>query len=350
MEVEGSLAFANWENEFGEAHKSRFLQHALCPYTSQLGKVLAQARVRHIAEPEEFDSRDDLADSPTDLCNLQQNSLLELGPQIEFPAVPAVMEKLRSVLGSPDASFKEVAAVVALDPALASRVLGLVNSAIFGLKREVTSVEQAVSFIGINEIRNLTVTVSVVGAFESGEAAGFPFRKFWSHSITVAIASRIIAKTMKETGNSEVEPEEAFLAGLMHDIGRVLIGRNPELQQRVNEKVSDLGISYQDAELSVLGFQHTDLGHRLLSEWGLSQSIQHAALHHHSPTGKGDYAAIVNAADAISHGLGFYTHTDSLPRMVPEVWSFLGLKDCGLEIVAKRMLDQFSDIEDVLLS
>ena len=268
----------------------------------------------------------------------------------DLPAMPKLVEKLDRVISDPDASMKDAAEVVALDPAIAARTLKLVNSPMYPLSREVERLDQALAFIGLRGVRHIVLTASVFGAFVTTESQWFSPRKFWEHSLAVAAGASLVARTLTEKSDTiSIDTDMAFLAGLLHDVGKMLIA---EQYWKKHVEMSDVAeqpnYSRMDAELNVFGLQHTDFGYAVLKHWGLPDCVCDAALSHHEPATTGTFVYVVHLADAIAHGLGFSAESDRFPKLDPRVWAELDLSDRVIEKIGYEVLIHVQEASSVL--
>jgi HD-like signal output (HDOD) protein/ActR/RegA family two-component response regulator len=194
-----------------------------------------------------------------------------------LPTIPRIYARLRSVLADDAATAADVAKVVAADPAIAAKILQMVNSAFFRLPRRITKIEQAVTYLGFAAIRNLTLSVEVFASFSSTAAAGaLNFEKLQQHVREVAGAARALApKTLED---------DAMLAGLLHDIGYWILATQcpAELAQAVDLAV-DQAMHLHAAEAEVIGASHAEIGAYLLGLWGLPYTVIEAVACHHAP-------------------------------------------------------------------
>lgn len=187
----------------------------------------------------------------------------------ELPALPAsAVEVLRLTSGG-DASASELATVIERDPSLAAKLLKLVNSPLFGVRREVTNVQQAVALAGQRVVRVTALSVSFSEQINAKRSAGFDYESFWRSSLTGAVAARLIARAAAP----EIA-EEAFIAGLLAQIGRLAAHTvAPDLYARAIETKDRDGCRLRDAERAVFGVTGAALGRALLERWSLPASL-----------------------------------------------------------------------------
>jgi HD-like signal output (HDOD) protein len=214
--------------------------------------------------------------------------------------------------------------IVSCDPALAVKMLRIANSAYYGFKSEVTTVKQAVVLLGLMTVRSLVVGASCYDVFAR---AGAPDDReaLWLHSIGTAVAAEGLAKSVRG-----VVPEEAYLAGLLHDVGVAVIAMSyPEVPRLVAAQSLDGEVSRREAEVDLLGCDHAQMGMLVAQEWGLPAPIAGAIGYHHSPAGAAvapELAACTHVSDLVASRVGFAL--DSLAKAgepEPYALSVLGL-------------------------
>jgi len=198
-----------------------------------------------------------------------------------LPSLPGMYAEIMTELQSPEASVARVARIVSRDIGMTAKILQVVNSAFFGLPRHVTSAAQAVGLLGLDTVKGLALTLQVLGQFDEKEMRGFPVERLWEHSLAVAASARRISK--RQSSDERVS-DDAFLAGLLHDVGiLVLIKQLPIPYVRVLTLMEEKRIGQWQAEREVLGITHAEVGAYLLALWGLPDSIIEAVAYHHCP-------------------------------------------------------------------
>jgi putative nucleotidyltransferase with HDIG domain len=223
-----------------------------------------------------------------------------IGSDNRLPATPKVYTALTRVLSREDASLPQIVELIERDPALAARVAQLGSSSFFRVPRAVSGLSGIVSYLGVDIIKTLVLTVEITGVFGTrAPVPGFSIDAFQMHSMTVAH----IARRMLERGD---RAEEAFLAGVLHDVGRlVLASRCPELFAKAFATSNDAGIPLHAAEKTVFGVSHAEVGGYLLGTWGLPLEIVDAVLSHHerqpNPTANLTVGKAVFMANALAH-------------------------------------------------
>ncbi len=216
----------------------------------------------------------------------------------DLPPLPLVVQKLLSVVGDGGSSARDVGDVLSMDQALTGKVLKLVNSAFYGLPRQVPTITRAVVILGYAAVRNLVMAFASFDALHKLGSAKDQER-FWEHALTVAVGAQSIAAAMKYP-----EPEEAFIAGLLHDIGHLIMETAiAEEYKQVYPQFGPNALSLENEE-KLIGMTHTDAGTRLLERWQLPEQLCRVSRFHHSPKvasqGKEPLISIIMLADMIS--------------------------------------------------
>ena len=258
----------------------------------------------------------------------------------QLPTLPDTYSKLRRIMMNPKTSAHDVAAVIEQDQALSTKVLKIVNSAFYGFPQKVSTISHATVILGFNELRNIAFSASVINMFGSdSKSQMFNHAKFWEHALAVAAASRIIAK---HVGVACVKnPEEAFMAGLVHDIGKIVQDQfmgneyTPVLQR------ADLGDCFIiEAEREILGFDHQDVGQFVAENWNLPSILTVPIGYHNTPgvlnkdNPSYSMVCVVHIADALARALGRGWAGDRfVPQIQPACWQHLGLKKSQIEII-----------------
>jgi len=235
-------------------------------------------------------------------CRLQallNNPVLSgvVGTIDRLPSVPRAYWDLMQLADEDDAPIGAIARIVQSDPAMSAKVLQLANSAYFGLAQRVGSIAQAVSFLGIERIKSLVLTAGVYTAMDGREPAGLSLEHFQQLSLRVARLAQQFLGTSRWA-------DEAFTAGVVHNIGQLVLGLvHRQAFEVVLERVAHNGEAQPAVEREVFGVSHAEVGAFLLASWGLPFSIVECAAYHHDVSavacGPRDVLAAVHAADAL---------------------------------------------------
>ncbi len=196
-----------------------------------------------------------------------------------LPSLPVVVFRLIEATDDESRSLKNLAGLASKDPALSTQILRLANSPLMNAGRPVRSLTQAALNLGVPTIRNLAVTVAVCQSFSHLDVPGsFSISAFWNHSLACAIIAKLLADSSL---SPDCSPEEAFLAGLLHDLGQLsLVVKNPSFFDRIVQNPRT-GQTILDSERDVWGTDHVEEGYRLLKAWGIHQNILDAVKYHH---------------------------------------------------------------------
>lgn len=219
-----------------------------------------------------------------------------------IPSLPTLYNELTAALQSEGTSLGQIEQIISKDVAMAAKILQLANSAFIGAHTRVSSLHEAVSLIGAETVRSLTLSIHVFSQFDRNSTAAAYLPSLWDHSVAVAAFSERIAKL--ETGSKSIA-EECFTAGLLHDVGKiVLLAEMPTEYQQVIQGIDTDTRSFRDLELEFVRCPHEQVGAYLMSIWGLPVSIVRAVQFHHSPSESGGTAfstlTAVHCADAMA--------------------------------------------------
>ncbi len=214
---------------------------------------------------------------------LAQGPLKKVVSQIDsLPSLPALYVELMEELKSEEASIQKVGDIIAKDIAFSVKILKLVNSAFFGLPQHISNPAKAVSMLGIDIIQALVLTSGTFDKFKHVKIPGFSLEDLWQHGMTVATFAKIIAL---KTGMDHKTAETAFIAGLLHDIGTLLLASHlPKEFAQILKMRTEASVSISEAELAMLGTTHAGVGAYLLGLWGLPDAIIDSAAFHHAPS------------------------------------------------------------------
>lgn len=215
-----------------------------------------------------------------------------------LPALPRLCTEMNQLIADPEVSLVKVARLVEQDPAMAAKVLHLVNSSFFGLPRRLTSIREAISYLGLNLLRNLVFSLAVFRAFEGAtKMAGFSHERMQSHAMAVAhVAKRICP--VRECA------DDAFISALLADVGQlVMASQLPAVFAEIIQNARVEGISLHGAEYARLGVSHAEIGAYLLGLWHLPYAVVEGVAHHHDAARIGRHRFIAADAAHIGHVL-----------------------------------------------
>lgn len=268
--------------------------------------------------------------------------------QIEdLPSLPAIVMDLLNSIDDENLDIGVLAQKASLDQALTAKTLRFANSSLYGTGSQVTTLQQAITVLGVRTMRNLITAAAMTGCFPKGKIQFFDFKGFWRHSIATAICADVLA------GLRQVDQDHAFTAGLLHDIGRlVLVTRFSEQYQEVLVYRAAQDYHLLTAEQDIMGIDHAAAGRMLARHWHFSDILQQAIGNHHEPDAHpGDtLTAIVHIANAVTHALDLTaTEDDLVPPLSRQAWDALELDDAGCDAVFSLTLARFEGINRLLL-
>lgn len=208
---------------------------------------------------------------------VNQQQLLRMIESV--PPFPESVHKVLIMTASSDCSPKALVKVIEHDPILTAEVLRLVNSAYFGLSRNVTSINHAVVYVGINTIKNVAIALATKGALPAKNKAGLDMRQFWEHSLMVGVLAKLLAGSREQGAEEEAN---YFVAGLLHDIGKILFGHFiPEQYLQISSYMAEHNADELVAENAVLGVDHCQVGALLAEKWKLPEVLVSSIRYHH---------------------------------------------------------------------
>lgn len=267
------------------------------------------------------------------------------------PSLPSVVIRIRQYLNDPDVSFDALAKVIEHDPGLTANILQLANSAYFGWSRRIKTVKEAITRLGTNRIFQMVLCMSVAPLVRK-PIRGYDMEAdaLWEHSFATAIFAEKMVQSLRVRGR-----EEAFTAGLLHDMGKVVLGTFIEVDDHpIKELVALEGLPFDEAERRVLGMDHAEVAAELLASWNLPEEVVAAARWHHNPAVAEQHQQIVDIvhlADALAMRAGWGGGVDmGLYRVEEAAMLRLGLTaDLATELTAK-VEPEFREMRDLYLS
>ena len=258
-----------------------------------------------------------------------------MGEIEKLPPFSPVLTRLLATLADDNVSFGELAGIIETDAVLAGNLLRVVNSPLYGRIATINSARHAVAIMGSTKIRNLVLGLSVSRRWSSASVPRtWDSRRFNEHSLAVAVLSDLVVLEAPVP-----YPEGAFTAGLLHDVGKLLVAvAMPAEFERMCEMYKSGAASVGECELEAIGVTHAEISGAILERWKLPKPIQEAARHHHSPdqaaAGEPHLAHVVQAADhyIINNGLATRPYTDRPGDSAGDCYRQAGLGDCILKV------------------
>ena len=216
-----------------------------------------------------------------------------------FPALPATVSNIITITGNPESSAQDLMNAVLPDQAMCLTIMKIANSAFFGLPRKINTVDKAVMVLGFNEIRNIVLGKAVFNSFRNIYRSNRErINQFWEHSFLTGLAAKIIAEDIN------ISPSESFIAGLIHDIGKLamLISLNSDYAATLES--SSAHLRAESEEQVLFSITHNEVGYRLLNRWLFPKSLLNTTRYHHTPldsTSEPLFPAVIGLADLFSH-------------------------------------------------
>jgi len=276
------------------------------------------------APKEETGSRSQHA-LPSPLSEKQKNPETLVDNDISLESLPNIFFEISKVISDPRSSAIHIADVISKDPGLSAKLLKIVNSAFYNFPSRIDTISRAVMIVGSKQLSALALGTSVLSIFQDIPSERVDMKSFWEHSFSCGVAARILA-SYKNIPNTE----RLFVAGLLHDIGRlILYKRLPHEEREILSRVKQTNGLLRTAERDVLGYDHAVIGGTLLRKWKLPLILEHAVEYHHNPLVSQHplEASIVCLADILTNALGLGSSGEHVvPPVDPEVWNHLDLQ------------------------
>lgn len=259
----------------------------------------------------------------------------KLASDFELRPFPVVVEKLVTALKDPDVRPDTISSILESDAALASRILRMANSPMFGISRTIELVSQATVILGHAQVKSIAMAFAGAAMFEEGNTETLHVRRqLWQHSFRCAVAARAIA------GELKLGQEHAFLAGIFHDIGKLFfLDVAPEVYTQIVMTAED-PIA---AEREKFGITHPEVGVKLSAGWRLPAGSMSAIGYHHQPdqgTGSVDLIEIVNIANRLAHLVELDKREPALVEFIAEAKVVLGLSATTLLEIQDLLQEQ----------
>ncbi len=267
--------------------------------------------------------------------------------------LPEVTMKIIQLVEDPDSTANDLNKIISNDPALGARILKVVNSAFYGLPGQIGSINRAIVLLGLNAVKNIAIAASLAKLFRGGKIANnFDARELWSHAIACATGTKLLAQ---HAGLGL--PDEAFLAGLIHNIGIMveIQARRSKFVQVMEKLEKEPQTTLRQAEQEILGASHEQFGTALCKLWKFPQSFQYVTGFHHNPMELNDknrmLTGLVHVADilAAKSEIGFTRGTETT-ELDPALILFLNITHEHLEQVAQALPEAMEETKALFQS
>lgn len=239
----------------------------------------------------------------------------------QLPSLSVVVLEILDSFRNEGMQIPELVRKISRDQALAARVLRVANSAFYGFPSRIASISEAVVVLGFHTVRSLALAAGIIHQFPPGEGKAMDRLAFWQHAVGVGVCARVIANALGR------QPEEAFTAGLLHDIGRLMLDAHfHDDFGQVLGYLEEQDCSLLAAERAVLGIDHAAIGYEVARQWKFPGPIQAAIRDHHQPDGSpAPLTDVVHFANALAHALEIgNAGYDRVPPVSAGAWERLG--------------------------
>jgi putative nucleotidyltransferase with HDIG domain len=219
---------------------------------------------------------------------------------IQLPALPTVALEIVDLVDNPKTSASRLGKLISTDQALTAKVLKIANSPFYGFPRKISTIDFAIIVLGYDALKEIVISISLVSSLQKRPEGTFDAKAFWDHAITTGVLARRLARDLGYRVSGEV-----FVGGLLHDMGISIIHRYFKNEyKRIAEILADTDLTGLEAEESVLGVTHADIGAWLAERWNLPGHLVEAIRMHHTPVGaevNKDLVALIHCADVIAN-------------------------------------------------
>lgn len=267
---------------------------------------------------------------------------------LRLGTLPDIYYKTIAAINNPEASLDDIARIVSNDTTLSAKVLQLVNSSFYSLRQKVDTLTWALALIGTNQLMTIVSGVSAVSLFRNIPSRLINMASFWEHSIACGTAARLLASYYPQ----KTEAERFFVAGLLHDIGRLILVQNlPDQYHDIFQRVRQEEMFLFTAEEEKFGSDHSYVGAQLAVHWNLPERLINMIRYHHFPSQESSFAepAIVNLADILVNALEIGNSGEFfVPVIEPDVCRKLNLDREMLQWVVNEIDMQLTDIFEII--
>ncbi|WAR46362.1 HDOD domain-containing protein [Methylomonas rapida] len=256
----------------------------------------------------------------------------------KLPSLPGIVMEILESINNDDADIAQLSMKIANDQAIVARILRVANSPFYGLSGKIDSISRAISILGFNSLRGLVMAASIINVLPHQEKS-LDWTTFWRHSIATAVCAKVLAK------HAGLNPETAFTAGLLHDIGKLAIG---VYFPRLFQLDDTCTMASLQREQAALGFDHATLGGEVAKRWHFPVAIQQAIGLHHTHAGviqERTLADVVYIANLFAHALDAgHIKQDKAETLAMEAWTRLEFKSEMLENLAGEAQQLYDSI------
>jgi len=257
----------------------------------------------------------------------------------KMPAFPQAVTNILQLTSKMDCAPKDLVKVIEHDPVMTAKILKLVNSAFYGFPNPIGSINHAVVYLGINTVKNLSISIAAMGMLPKKNDSDFDMSEFLLHSLGVAFVAKDLAAKL---GVSTRDDSDYFIAGILHDFGKVVFAQfKPQKFRQALDLAKEKNVSLHRAEKKVLGVDHAEVGALLAESWKLSGALIDSIRYHHKPNAKNELMIdVMFAANQIIH---FYAFGNSGHKVVTEFPSSVKTR-FGFDL--EGLIEELGDLKD----
>ena len=264
-------------------------------------------------------------------------------------SLPEVCFMVNDMVNDPNSDIVQIGNIISQDPDLTARLLRLVNSSYYGFETPVDTVSRAIIMVGLRDLQSMIWASSAVETFNHLPPSDANMAGFWRHSIFCAVTARILARECHI-----LHPERLFVAGLLHDIGRLLIFHKlPEQAQLIlDREKQSVNCDITEIERDILGYDHAEIGRALCESWGLPEALAYSIGGHHHPGTDENYkleSAILHVANIMAHALEMGEEDSFQKGADKDAWNLLNLSEESIKRTLHEAVMQFLEALELLL-
>ena len=268
----------------------------------------------------------------------------------QLPSIPDVASTILNMINDPDVSFKRVAEEISKDQAITTNILKLCNSAFFSKGKEISSIDRAIVTLGLKEIKDIVI-IAVTKAILNKEIIGYDLAKgdLWIHGIAVAVLSKKISLMKNRKDISDI----VFTGSIIHDVGKTVLALYVQRTFKdIIEMVESEGIPFQEAEREIMGFDHQEIGEKILMKWNFPDILKAMVRFHHEPDMAPDEfkpaVSILHIANIICLMAGIGIGSDGLyHELNSAALTTLNFSDQELEALYSEIPDTMNQVKEI---
>jgi len=271
----------------------------------------------------------------------------------QIPTIPALSVRINEVINDPNSDAIALAEVISKDIAIASKILKIVNSAYYGFSEPIQSLQHAITILGFDLVKNMTLGIACVDTFKQHSKYGFDRNLLWVHSLAVATCARIIANKTKNMNEKQIQ--NLFIAALLHDLGKVIIECYfPDQFADILKEAKKKNVSYIEAEQVIMEqYTHELIGKIISEKWGFPDFLIETLSAHHNPAVVSDknkvFVSTIHLANFAAEIAEIGATGSEIPSpLQDQVFETLGLDEANLKQITVELFEKKSEIESMM--